>query len=453
MKPHLGLNATPAFRMACLFAAGTLVLICILFAFVYWQTALFAQKNADDVLVRDARLIEAERPEEAARSVERRISADFHRVLIASVFDAHGTLIAGNLSVLPRGLALDGRAHRIPLDGLCCDTLSQETGRILARKLRDGRILVIGRNVDTQDALRHAVKEALLAGMTPALILALGIGWLMGKRTSAWLDTVQTSVHGLERGEIWQRLPVPETNDSNQWLVQSFNRILDRVGLVLETAQSKNIHLAHDLLSPLAGVRSRLERASQNASDVDELRNAVGLSITSLDHTVKLASAFLKIGSIERGHLRQAFRPVSLSKLISDLAELFSVMAEDKRITFTVSDTSPSTVQGDHGLLMEAVANLVDNAIKYTPPDGTVHLYVSRRDAHLIIGVRDTGPGLDDAEQDRVLKRFYRHEPCENTPGYGIGLSLVEAVVRLHGFSLRMENGSPGLIVEIVCSP
>ena len=441
---------TPTFRLACLFSCGILVLISAVSGFIYWQASIGIITRADEVLLRDSHILMEDSPENAAAFIERRLAARSHVIVIAGLFDDKGAPLAGNLSHLPN-FPLDGHVHALPHNETCCQQVSPETGRVLAQILPDHRVLVLGRNVEGVESLRQTVAEAVLAGIIPAILIALGSGILLGHRTASWMTHVQATAKLIENGDIRQRLPVPESNDQTRWLVESINRILDGIGDVFESTRSTNEHLAHDLLAPLAGIRARLERASSGTDNLDDMRNTVIQAISGLDQTVKLASALLKISTIERGHIRRHFQPVALEHIIAEVGELFSVIAEDKNITLTVQSQHPCILMGDQDLLMEAVANLVDNAIKFTPDGGTVQIYVSQKDGRTVLGVKDNGPGLPSDQRERVLGRFYRGTSKDQTiPGHGLGLSLVDAVVRLHNLHLNFEDAHPGLIVEIV---
>ena len=450
----VGFRNTRTFRLACLFSVGIFVLITTISVLIYWQIAMVILHRSDGALYRNAYLVADENSDDAKHDIERMLDAESRIIVAAGLFDPHGGFIAGNIRELSPNLPIDGLTHPVPAFPDCCGHRTNGNGRFLAQTLADGRILLLARNMDTLDMVGQTIRDSALTELIPAILLALGIGTFLGRRTSNWMNDVQTMTARIEHGEIWQRLPVPIGDDSTRWLVESVNRILDGIGDVIDTTRSTNVQLAHDLLSPLAGVRSRLERATAQSTDFEDLRETVIHAISGLDHTVRLASAFLKLGTIERGHIRQHFQPVRLDHVVMEIGELFSVMAEEKSIALAVQANEMAVVPGDQDLLMEAIANLVDNAIKFTPEGGSVALYVRRDREHFVIGVSDTGPGLPVDQHDKVLDRFYRLDssPDAAIPGHGLGLSLVDAVVRLHGLTLRLKNASPGLVVEILCA-
>ena len=444
---------TSTFRLACLFSVGIFVLISAVSGFIYWQTAVAIVQRADDLLRRDGHIVGEDSTDVAARFIDRRLKAPSRVIVAAGLFDSQGQPLAGNLSVIPPWTIPDGRVYPFPTSEPCCLAVSRENGRVFSARLATGEIFVLMRNVQGIDTLRQTVAQAMMAGLLPAVVLALGMGTVMGRRTARWKAQVELLTTRIEHGDIWKRLPVPEGNQSTRWLVESINRILDGIGQVVDTTRNTNAHLAHDLLSPISGVRAKLERATSDTTDIDEMRIAVVQAISGLDQTVRLASGLLKISTIERGHIRNHFQPVALDKVLHDVEELFSVLAEDRSITLQIDAADPAMLMGDRDLLTEAVANLVDNAIKYTPEGGHVRLYLERRNGCPIIGICDTGPGLPPEQRDRVLDRYYRYGDAAQIPGHGLGLSLVSAVARLHDLTLSLTNADPGLIIELSSEP
>ena len=444
---------TSTFRLACLFSAGILVLISAVSCFIYWQVAVGIVQRADDLLLRDGHILTDDTVDAADKFIERRLKAPSRVIVWAGLFDSQGKMLAGHLQTIPSWIIPDGRVYPFPPSDPCCQDVSRDNGRVISAHLASGETFVLMRNVQGIDTLRQTVAQAMMAGVLPAILLALGIGTLMGRRTARWAEQVQMLTTRIEHGDIWKRLPVPEGNQSTRWLVESINRILDGIGEVVDTTRNTNAHLAHDLLAPISGVRAKLERATANTGDIDEMRNAVVQAISGLDQTVRLASGLLKISTIERGHIRNHFQPVALDNVLHEVGELFSVIAEDRNITLQINASQSAMLMGDRDLLTEAVANLVDNAIKYTPEGGSVRLYLERRNGCPIIGVSDNGPGLPPEQRDRVLDRYYRFGDTSQIPGHGLGLSLVSAVARLHNLTLSLTNADPGLIVEISSEP
>jgi signal transduction histidine kinase len=210
-------------------------------------------------------------------------------------------------------------------------------------------------------------------------------------------------------------------------------------------------NIAHDLRTPLTRVRVRLERGRAHATTLEELRSAVDQAIGGLDQSLVIITALLRIAEIEHSRRREGFGEVQLAPLLREVGDLYDPIAEDKGVTLLVEAADEAAIRGDRDLLFEAVANLVDNAVKFTPAGGRVELALLRRDGETVVQVRDTGPGIPAIEREAVTKRFYRSDKGRGTEGMGLGLSLVAAIIKLHGFRLTIADG-PGCTAEIACS-
>ena len=206
--------------------------------------------------------------------------------------------------------------------------------------------------------------------------------------------------------------------------------------------------IAHDLRTPLTRVRVSLERARQKAASLDELRGSVDRAIVGLDQSLAIITALLRISEIEHSRRMDGFRNVALGDLVREVGDLYEPIAEDKKVDFAVRAEAETIVHGDRDLLFEAIANLVDNAVKFTPQGGRVELSLLRQGNEAVVRVRDTGPGIPADESELVTRRFYRSDKSRRDPGLGLGLSLVSAIAKLHGFSLKISSG-PGCVAEL----
>ena len=200
-------------------------------------------------------------------------------------------------------------------------------------------------------------------------------------------------------------------------------------------------------------MRARLEGALGRAQTREELAEAVDRAIADLDQAFGMITALLRIGQIEGSARRAGFAPVSLSAIAREATELYQPVAELQRVVLTISEAPDMIVQGDRDLLFEAAANLLDNAMKFTPAGGSVDVRTYHGGSGPVLCVRDTGPGIPTAERATVLKRFYRGDRSRHVAGHGLGLSLVTAIVRLHLFHVHMEDAAPGLLIEMRCWP
>jgi len=208
--------------------------------------------------------------------------------------------------------------------------------------------------------------------------------------------------------------------------------------------------IAHDLRTPLTRARLTLERGRTNATSLEQLQTVMDKSIVNLDQSLAIITALLRLAEIENGRRSAAFGSVPLHEMLREVGDIYEPIAENKKIDLRVEVRHRPNVRADRDLLFEAVANLVDNAIKFTPEGGKVEIALLRGDGETIVRVADTGSGISEQEREAVLRRFYRFDKIRNTPGVGLGLSLVAAIVKLHGFRLGIYSGAGGRL-EIIC--
>jgi hypothetical protein len=218
---------------------------------------------------------------------------------------------------------------------------------------------------------------------------------------------------------------------------------------LMEGVRAVSNAIAHDLRTPITRARTRLEDASVHADTVVELRAAIERATADLDGIVAVFQALLRIAEIEAGSRRAAFATLDVAPVLADVAELYGPLAEEKEIALTVQMPERVAVFGDRELLQQAVANLVDNAMKFSPSGSAVHLSATSSPAGVEIVVADQGPGIPEVDRARAAERFFRGESARNTPGSGLGLALVQAVAQLHGGSLRMADAAPGLVAVL----
>ena len=445
---------TSAFRLAGLFAAGLAVACLLLSGFIYWQTTIVEAGRVDRQLVRDAAIMAGEPPAEIRRSVERRVAADFHRMVYAALFAPDRRLIAGNLPGYPAGLPADGRAHRVREGQACCAILGPPAAvHMVAHPLPDGDTLVIGRNVDSLADIRAAVLRALELGLIPSLAMALAGGLILGLRTQRHVAAVRAAAGRIVAGELDHRLPSRRRGDEFEQMVDSVNRMLDELAAAVEDVKSTSDHIAHDLRTPLTRLRTRLERACETAGSHDELRTMVERAMGGLDQALQIMAALMRIRRLDAGHCAATTGSLDLASVAEAAAELYQPVAEDKGLTFTLALAATAPVAGDRDLLLEAAANLVDNAVKYTPAGGHVRVSVLAEAGTPVLRVADDGVGIPPEERGAVLTRFYRSGRTRHIEGCGLGLALVDSIARFHHFHLRIRDAAPGTIVDLVCAP
>ena len=440
---------TTTFRWTLAVAGAFVLYTLVLFGFVYWQTAAYLMHENDLVLTEELRVFADNSPEQRLVEIDDRLRKDPRRVKIAGLFGANGQRIAGNIESLPPDLVPD-----VPTDAVVGrlegGDREMQNVRLAAHPLPGGEFLVVGRNIDEIDEIAEIVGRALGLGLVPAFGLAIAIGMVLSVRALGRLSDVNRRILRIVAGDLRERLPTRGRNDPFDQLAVSVNRMLGEIEALIIEISGVGDDIAHDLRTPLTRVRVRLERGREHATNLGELRATVDQAIAGLDQSLAIITALLRIAEIEHSRRLEGFSQVRLAPLLREVGDLYEPIAEDKRVTLRVETAEEATVTGDRDLLFEAVANLADNAVKFTPEGGRVALALLRRDGETVIQVRDTGPGISEIEREAVTKRFYRSDKSRGTGGLGLGLSLVAAIVKLHSFRFSIAAG-PGCTAEITC--
>ena len=436
------------FRWTLGASAAFSVALLVILGFVYWRSTMYLTAATDRLIAGVADGLLAGGPGEVVPRLETHLASDPRRVKITGLFDGSGRRVAGNLERYPIELAPDGKRQYVPAVRIDSRGREEQTVRAIARPVGDGRILVVGRDVEEREEFSAILGETLALSLIPALLLGVAAGTFLSLRAQRRIKAVNERVQRIVAGDLRQRLPAHATDDPFDRLALLVNRMLDDIEVLIRRLAGVGDDIAHDLRTPLTRVRIGLERARQNATRLEDLQASVDQSLTGLDQSLAIITALLRIAEIEHSRRLAGFRNVELCGLVREVADLYDPIAEDKKIEFAVA-ADEVLVEGDRDLLFEAVANLVDNAVKFTPEGGKVELSVRIAGEDAVVRVADTGPGIAASEHDLVGKRFYRSDKSRNHPGLGLGLSLVNAIVKLHGFRLGVSSG-PGCVTEIV---
>jgi signal transduction histidine kinase len=442
---------TTTFRWTLVGSGAFALCILLMFGLVYWRTAAYIVARVDTTIVRDADAIARDPPDRWHEAIEERLRQDPRRVRLAGLFGADGRWIAGNLESLPEQLLIDGDPQSVSVVRIDARGREEQTVRAVGRRLRSGEILVLGRNVDELSEIAAIVERALVMGLIPALCLGLVAGAFLSLRAQNRVEEVNKKVRRIVAGELRERLPTQGLNDPFDKLAVIVNGMLDEIEALIHGIAGVGDDIAHDLRTPLTRVRVSLERGRENAQTLQELRAVVDQAMGGLDQSLAIITALLRIAEIEQSRRLEGFSDVALTDVVREVGDLYEPIAEDKRIALKVAAQVETTVRGDRDLLFEAVANLVDNAVKFTPEGGSIELSLVRIGGESVIRIRDSGPGIGAGERDIVARRFYRSDKSRHTLGLGLGLSLVTAIVKLHGFRFAISSG-PGCAAEIFCA-
>lgn len=444
---------TTAFRWSAVAAAAFTGLSLVLFGFIYWQTAGYEARELDGDALAEARAIAGAAASEAPARLQGWLATDEHHVRYGLLAAPDGRRIVGNIAGLPADLAIDGRPRLVSgvaVEGGDDDGDERdEAMRGVGIRLADGSVAVVGLDTDELAHTQTVLLRAFGLGLVPVVALSLLGGMLLGRRALDRVAALDRAIGRVMRGNIAERLPVRGSNDEFDRLARSVNLMLDDMERLIEEIRGVGNSIAHDLRTPLTRARVRLERSREAVRTPAEFRDAIGEALQWLDQTFGIIAGILRIGEVEHGRRRAGFRHVPLGPLVDEVADLYEPVADERGVALDVAVGDGAAVVGDRELIFEAVANLVDNALKFSPAGTRCSLSLAVEDGTALVRVDDAGPGIAEPERELVLRRFHRSERSRSSEGNGLGLALVAAVVRLHGFDLDISDNRPGCRVEI----
>jgi signal transduction histidine kinase len=310
--------------------------------------------------------------------------------------------------------------------------------------------LLVGRDNALFQPLQTRFWYGLIAAVAVLCIAGLMVGLITRRALMSRINSIRQTVSAIIHGDLKHRLPTHLNDDELNTLSRTINGLLDQIELLVHGVRNVSNSIAHDLRTPLAELRSRLEELSLIRPSTEETYTEIDGAVADVDRVIRIFDALLRLAEIDAGMRRAGFVPFDISDLAANAVEFYEPAAELKNIDLKFRSAGPLSVSGDPVLLAQALSNLIDNALKYAPQYGSIEVAVEKRDeATAEISVSDNGPGIDEWEKTKVVERFYRGDASRGTPGVGLGLSLVQAVAKLHGSSLELRDNAPGLRVVL----
>ncbi|HBK05133.1 MAG TPA: two-component sensor histidine kinase [Acetobacteraceae bacterium] len=439
-----GLLRSAGFRFGAVYALLLAFSAAALALFLWWATAGLLDRQTEAAISADAQGL-SERWTDGGLpglvvTIEDRLAQNVDDDAIYLLTDPGMKRIAGNLASWPPAVSAAGPWYELPILRAGMKSLAN----VQRYDLPGGFHLLIGRDVQVRSQLRKMLTNALLWAVGGVLLLAT-IGALvirnLFRRTLANISATSVAIAG---GDFAQRVRLSGRGDEFDQIAEVINDMLDRIGRLMDGVRQVSNAIAHDLRTPITRARTRLEDAALHAESADDLRAAIERATQDLDGIVGVFQALLRIAEIEAGSRRSSFAQFDLAPLLAEVADLYGAVAEERGIVLRLEAPDAVPAYGDKAMIQQAIANLVDNAVKFSPDGGTVRLTASVS-AMVFVAVEDQGPGIPLSERERATDRFYRGETARSTPGSGLGLSLVQAVAQLHGGNLRLEDNRPGL--------
>jgi signal transduction histidine kinase len=448
MRAPVILRST-AFRVALLYAVVFGASVLVLLAFLYWSTAGYMARQADATIAAEieglAEQYRREGLERLTRVIAERIRRDPQGRSVYLFADANLNALAGNLDRWPDAIPDADGWIEFPLDTENTRGYARARRFVLERRLR----LLVGRDVQELHDVESLIVAALSWGLALTLALAIAGGMATSRAILRRLDTINATSREIMAGDLGRRVPVSSRGDDFDELASNLNRMLDEIESLLASIKQVSDNVAHDLRTPLTRLRQRLEAVQLAAHEGSDNEQLAAAAIEDTDQLLAAFSALLRIARLESGRVDAPMVPVDLSALATDAYELYEANAQANHVHLRQRYTTGAWVVADRDLLFQALCNLLDNALKFTPRDGAVSIEVERRQACVAMRIVDNGPGIPDNLRDKVLTRFFRGDASRSTPGHGLGLSLVAAVAKHHDADITLFDNAPGLTVQL----
>ncbi|MGE5547705.1 MAG: sensor histidine kinase [Solirubrobacterales bacterium] len=420
-----------------------------LLAFVYVNTHAIMDRRVNAGLSAERqRLVEdlqpAERPE-VIDALHARVVAERGSARLYLLADEAGDVLVANFNLakelLPRpGAFADVTARR---------GSAEVPARLLAVWLPSGLTLVLGRDLAEEHQFRLVIEETLAIAVVLTVLLALGAGAVTSRAVLRRLGGFNAIAARMLHGDLKERMPVSGSGDEFDHLAENLNESLDRISELMAATRQVTDNIAHDLRGPLSRIRNRMELALVTGMPRDELEELLALSVDDVDSLLGTFESLLAIARLEHG-VSPDFATVELAPLIEDLVDYFQPLAEEKSLELSADTSAGGAVRADRNLLFQALSNIVDNAVRYTPEGGHIAVRLGQQEGGAAVVIADDGPGIPAESRADVLKRFVRLDASRHQPGNGLGLAVVDAVARHHHARLVLDDNAPGLRVSLI---
>jgi signal transduction histidine kinase len=437
------------FKLA-LIAIGTFgVIVSAIFSYVYLSTSSYVRSRSDRAIMTEYLTLQGAYArlgrDGLIALIQQRVADKSFADHVYILVDPSSTFLGGNLMVWPSAIAVARGWTEFRVPGPLLNATKPPLLRAMLETFPSGDRLLVGRDISDLDIFTDQIKTAVIAGGALIFVLAGVASILVTRRTVGRIESINAISRAIMLSELDKRIPLRGTNDEWDRVAENLNLMLDRIKILMGEIKQVSDNVAHDLRTPLTRMRGRLEKAYHARRVCEDDQSLIGDTIADLDAVLRIFSSITRIAQIETQARTGAFRTVNLVEIASEVVELYDAAAEQDGTRLTVVGDREVLVTGDRDLIFDAIANLVDNAIKHGRAGGNVVVANENIDGRPVISIADDGPGIPADEYEHVFKRFYRLEHSRYRPGNGLGLSLVAAVARLHGARIEMFDNAPGL--------
>jgi signal transduction histidine kinase len=451
LRPLIDAWRSATSRLILIYGALFAIWCVVLLGVVQWEASRYLSNVVDGMLAARIHYLEGTDPRRLPATVEAASQIDVQGFMWVGLFDAQGKRLAGNIESVPQDLTDEGVVHSIRASLVDPRRNTPTRARGVTRVLPDGTRLVVAKESATIDGVGAIIRRGLLWGLSLTLIPGVLGGILIARGPARRIRAIQRAMEPIREGDLSVRLPVSRGGDEVDLLASTVNTTLGEIERLLGEVKGVTDNIAHDLRTPLTRMRTRLYRLQQQFDGKPE-GDQLDACVAEIDTVLSRFRALLRVSELEDRQRSACFETLDLGDVLRNVHEFYAPLAEDRGQVFELDVGRLPPLRGDPQLMFEAFANLVGNAIKFTPDGGAVRLVASTDptgDAR--IDIADTGPGIPPNEREAVFRRFYRSDETRTKPGCGLGLAIVSAIVRLHGFSLSVGGTEKGAVFSVVC--
>ena len=452
-----------AFRITLVYVLLFGLSVAIILGFVYWSTIAYQKNQTEDRINAEIEELSKVYQNSGYRGLVSKLSQRIEQQSLGDstlylLADSKYRPLVNNISGWPRfSEAREGDWIDFRLDDFRVEGNPEFSARARVLAFDNRYNLLIGRAMRDLANLKELVGRALIWGLMLTVALGLIGGYMLRQTLRSRLGAINQTSRQIMHGDLRRRIATRGTEDEFDELANNLNGMLDQIEHGMEGVRRVSDNIAHDLKTPLARLKNKIEELKFKVAGRSEEELALDRIIQEADGLLATFNALLRIARIEYSEQRKAFAKVDINSILSDLLELYEPLAEEKGQSLSVTLGPAIELDADRDMLFQAFANLIDNAIKYTPKDGEISISSERnRDKkakesgqYWFVEISDNGPGIPESEHEKVTQRFYRIDPSRTTPGSGLGLALVFAVLKLHKLDLKFADNKPGLNVRV----
>ena len=436
-----------SFRLTISFSLLMGASFSVLIYFLYWSSIALLVKETDATLDAEIKSLASQYNERGVQRLARVIGAKVRlskdEDMLYLLQSSAGKPIVGNLNNWPNNSTEINEKFEFSFEA--DNKLIRARAQIF--QLERGLNLLVGRNIKKINELRTTFQRAAIFSLVLVVIFAICNAIYISRRATSRITEFTNVTSRIVEGNLTERVLVSKNNDEFDLLARHLNEMLDRLEKLVSGVKHVSDNIAHDLRTPLTRLRNRIESLTHN--DINQIDSELRVCVKEADELLKIFSSLLRISRIESGSYGGSIEALDINSIIYDAVELYQATAENKFVTIVVELDEKMALNGDKNLLFQMVANLLDNAIKYSPEHSAIALHGETIGKKISLSVADKGPGVTDSDHDKMVEKFTRLDPSRSYPGSGLGLSLVKVVVEFHKGNLTFIDNNPGLKVLV----